>query len=157
MGSGDKLVGICRELGYHVEYVRGFDGKDDHTTIVVEFPCYAGESCVVAKSMTAVQQLDIVKKLQTYWSDNAVSVTIYYRQEELEEIKAWLEYNYETSIKSVSFLLHSEHGFSQAPYEEITEEQYKKLAEKVKPITAINIGQGEIESMECAGGACPIK
>lgn len=157
MGSGDKLVGICRELGYHVEFVRGFDGKEDHSTVVVSFPCSAGNDCVVAKSMTAVQQLDLVKKLQTYWSDNAVSVTVYYRQEELEEIKAWLEYNYETSIKSVSFLLHNEHGFAQAPYEEISEEQYKKLTEKVKPITSINIGQGDIESMECEGGACPIK
>ena len=157
MGSGDKLVTICRDLGYHVEYVRGFDGKDDHTTVVVEFPCHAGENCVVAKNMTAVQQLDIVKKLQTYWSDNAVSVTVYYRQEELEDIKSWLEKNYETSIKSVSFLLHSEHGFAQAPYEEISEEEYKKLIEKVKPIITVNIGQGEIESMECAGGACPIK
>jgi ribonucleoside-triphosphate reductase len=157
MGSEDKLVNICRELGYHVEFVRGFDGKDDHSTVVVSFPCSAGNECVVAKSMTAVQQLDLVKKLQTYWSDNAVSVTVYYRQEELEEIKAWLEYNYETSIKSVSFLLHNEHGFAQAPYEEITEEEYKKLSEKVKSITSTNIGQGDIESMECAGGACPIK
>jgi ribonucleotide reductase alpha subunit len=157
MGSGDKLVNICRDLGYHVEYVRGFDGKDDHSTVVVSFPCSAGNECVVAKSMTAVQQLDLVKKLQTYWSDNAVSVTVYYKQEELEEIKAWLEYNYETSIKSVSFLLHNEHGFAQAPYEEISEEEYQKLTEKVKPITSINIGQGDIESMECEGGACPIK
>jgi len=157
MGSDDKLVNICRDLGYHVEFVRGFDGKDDHSTVVVSFPCSAGNECVVAKSMTAVQQLDLVKKLQTYWSDNAVSVTVYYKQEELEEIKAWLEYNYESSIKSVSFLLHNEHGFAQAPYEEITEEEYQKLTEKVKPITAINIGQGDIESMECEGGACPIK
>jgi ribonucleoside-triphosphate reductase len=157
MGSGDKLVNICRELGYHVEFVRGFDGKEDHSTVVVSFPCSAGQSCVVAKNMTAVQQLDLVKKIQTYWSDNAVSVTVYYRQEELEEIKAWLEYNYETSIKSVSFLLHNEHGFAQAPYEEISEEEYQKLTQKVKPITSINIGQGDIESMECEGGACPIK
>ena len=69
----------------------------------------------------------------------------------------WMKKNYKNKVKSVSFLLHSEHGFTLAPYEEITEEQYKKLTEKVKPITSINIGQGEIESMECAGGACPIK
>jgi ribonucleotide reductase alpha subunit len=157
MSSGDRLVSICRELGYYVEYARGFDGKEDHSTVVVEFPCCAGENCVVAKNMTAVQQLELVKRLQTYWSDNAVSVTVYYRQEELEEIKAWLEHNYESSIKSVSFLLHSEHGFAQAPYEEITQETYFKLVDRVKPILTANIGQGEIESMECIGGVCPIK
>jgi hypothetical protein len=157
MGSGDKLVNICRDLGYGVEYVRNFDGTENHDTVVVSFPCFAGSDCVVAKDMSAIAQLDLVKKLQTYWSDNAVSVTVYYRQEELKEIQAWLEHNFATSIKSVSFLLHNEHGFAQAPYEEITEEEYQKIALKVKPITAINIGQGEIESMECAGGACPIK
>jgi hypothetical protein len=54
-------------------------------------------------------------------------------------------------------LLHSEHGFAQAPYEEISQEDYKRLSEKVKPITTINIVQGEIESMEFEGGACPVK
>jgi ribonucleoside-triphosphate reductase len=157
MASSDNLVSICRELGYGVEYVRNFDGTENYDTIVVSFPCYAGEDCVVAKNMTAVQQLDLVKKLQTYWSDNAVSVTVYYRQEELEEIKAWLEKNYESSIKSVSFLLHNEHGFVQAPYEEISQEEYNKWMQKVRPINVTNIGTGDIESMECVGGVCPIK
>jgi hypothetical protein len=46
----------------------------------------------------------------------------YYKKEELPEIKQWLKENYKDSVKSVSFLLHSEHGFKQAPYEEITKE-----------------------------------
>jgi hypothetical protein len=157
MGSADKLVSICRDLGYGVEYALNFDGTENHDTVVVSFPCFAGGDCVVAKNMTAVQQLDLVKKLQTYWSDNAVSVTVYYRPGELKDIKTWLENNFETSIKSVSFLLHNEHGFTQAPYEEITEEQYHKFISKVKPLIDANIGIGDIESMECASGACPIK
>ena len=157
MSSSDDLVNICRDLGYHVEYARNFDGTEDHGTVVVSFPCHAGDDAVISKDMQAVQQLDLMKKIQTVWSDNAVSVTVYYRQHELEEIKAWLEYNYENSIKSVSFLLHNEHGFAQAPYEEITEEDYKKSIEKIKSIHNLFISEGNIESMECVGGACPIK
>jgi hypothetical protein len=157
MASTDSLVGVCRDLGYHVEYALNFDGTEDHSTVVVSFPCYAGEEAIISKDMPATHQLELMKKIQTVWSDNAVSVTVYYRQNELQEIKTWLENNYENNIKSVSFLLHNEHGFAQAPYEEITEEEYKKSIEKIKPIHNLFIGDGNIESMECAGGACPIK
>lgn len=157
MASSDSLVNTCRDLGYHVEYALNFDGTEDHSTVVVSFPCFAGDNAVISKDMPATQQLDLMKKIQTVWSDNAVSVTVYYRQNELEEIKAWLEHNYENSIKSVSFLLHNEHGFAQAPYEEITQETYEKTIAKIKPIADLYIGEGDIESMECVNGVCPIK
>jgi hypothetical protein len=157
MSSSDDLVNICRDLGYHVEYALNFDGTEDHSTVVVSFPCCSGDEAIVANNMAATTQLDLMKKIQSIWSDNAVSVTVYYRQHELEDIKKWLEANYEHGIKSVSFLLHNEHGFAQAPYEEISEEEYRKNIEKIKPIHNLFIGDGNIESMECVSGACPIK
>jgi hypothetical protein len=158
MGSGDKLATICRGLGYHVEYVRNFDGTEKRDTVVVEFPCSAGKDSILSKNMTAVQQLDLVKKLQTIWSDNAVSVTIYYRRDELPSIKAWMKENYESGVKSVSFLLHSEHGFIQAPYEEITEEKYNEIIKGVKPLSSAKLEiTGENLDVECEGGSCPVK
>lgn len=157
MASTDSLVNVCRDLGYNVEYAINFDSTEDHSTVVVSFPCYAGEEAITSNDMPAVQQLELMKKIQTIWSDNAVSVTVYYRQNELQDIKNWLKENYSNSIKSVSFLLHNEHGFTQAPYEEITEEDYKKAIEKIKPIHNLSIEEGNIENMECVGGACPIK
>ena len=94
--------------------------------------------------------------MQTLWSDNSVSVTVYYRLEELDEIKAWMEENYESSLKTVSFLLHSDHGFDQAPYEEITQEEYEKRVSKLSPIKHVQAGE-VLQELECAGGACPIK
>ena len=158
MGSGDKLATICRGLGYHVEYVKNFDGTEKRDTVVVEFPCSAGKDSILSKNMTAVQQLELVKKLQTVWSDNAVSVTIYYRRDELPSIKAWMKENYENGVKSVSFLLHSEHGFIQAPYEEITEEKYNEIIKGVKPLSSAKLEiAGDNLDVECEGGACPIK
>lgn len=159
MSAGDALVAYCKNLGYKVEYVKNFDGTDDHSTVVVEFPCEAGPTAVLAKDVSAVIQLDLLKKLQTIWSDNAVSVTVYYKKEELPAIKEWLKENFETSVKTVSFLLHSEHGFRQAPYEEITEDIYREILKGVKPLTSVvDSGLGEIYgALECAGGACPIK
>ena len=64
--------------------------------------------------------------------------------------------NYEKSLKTVSFLLHNDHGFDQAPYEEITPEQYEKMVSKLKEIKTIDGGE-VLNELECEGGACPVR
>jgi len=159
MSSNDALVTYCRDLGYYIEYAVNFDGSENHDTVVVEFPCETPDGALFADDMGVVQQLEMVKKLQEVWSDNAVSVTAYYSENELQTLKQWLSDNYETGIKSVSFLLRQKHGFKQAPYEEITKESYELKKSKVKPLVGIiqNIGNEALEGIECEGGACPIK
>lgn len=159
MSSDAQLVEVCRKAGYKVEYVRKFDGTEDHKTVVVEFPCKFPAHTTVAKDVTAVDQLEIIKTLQAEWSDNAVSVTIYYKKSELSAIKRWLKENYDNNVKTVSFLLHSDHGFDQAPLEEITKEQYDEMIREVKEITSVEIDENSIdgEQIGCESGACPIK
>jgi len=156
MSSSDALVDICRDANYPTEYARRFDGTEDHSTVVVEFPCHINGRTILAEDMTAIRQLELVKEIQTKWSDNSVSVTVYYHLEELDEIKEWMEKNYEKSLKTVSFLLHSEHGFEQAPYEEISKEEYEKRISRIKEIKNVESGEN-LSELECAGGACPIK
>jgi ribonucleoside-triphosphate reductase len=159
MSSEDKLVKVCRDAGYVVEFQKRFDGTDDHSTMVVEFPCKTPEGALFAGDMGVIQQLDLVKQLQTVWSDNAVSVTAYYTPEEMSALKEWMGANYAEGVKSVSFLLKDLHGFLQAPYETITEERYKELVSKVKPLQNLGAaaGGGTLDSLECAGGVCPIR
>lgn len=157
MASNSPLVRAAKEAGYPVEFVRNFDGTEDHGTEVVSFPCRFPEGTKLAKDMTAVDQLNVIKRLQTEWSDNAVSVTIYYRLEELDEIKAWLNENYH-NVKTVSFLLHNDHGFDQAPLEEITEEKYNEMSAMVKPLVSIDgIKFDELDITDCDSGACPVR
>jgi ribonucleoside-triphosphate reductase (thioredoxin) len=157
MASNQPIVDICRSNGYPVEYQKNFDGSTDRNTVVVSFPSSYPETTVVAKDLTAVQQLEYVRRLQTEWSDNAVSCTVYYKKEELPAIKAWLLEHYNTSIKSVSFLLHSDHGFAQAPYEEISKEQFIALSKKVKPLSSISFTTEELDDSACETGHCPIR
>ena len=157
MASNSPLVRAAKEAGYPVEFVRNFDGTEDHGTEVVSFPCRFPEGTKLAKDMTAVDQLNVIKRLQKEWSDNAVSVTIYYRLEELDEIKKWLSENYH-NVKTVSFLLHNEHGFDQAPLEEITEEEYNRLHAMVSPLVSIDgIKFDELDITDCDSGACPVR
>ena len=158
MSSSDALVQICKDMGYHVEYLINFDGTENHDTVVVYFPCETPAGSILAKDMDVIKQLDMVKKLQTVWSDNAVSVTAYYKEEELNDLKTWLKDNYEKNIKSVSFLLFKNHGFKQAPYQEIDEKTYLDARAKVKPLSALSINSTEMLDMaECAAGICPIR
>ncbi len=159
MSSGDKLAKVCREAGYPVEYQKRFDGSDDRSTLIVEFPCETPDGALLAKDMGVIQQLDMVKRLQTVWADNAVSVTAYYESTELDTLKAWMKENYAGSVKSVSFLLRDNHGFLQAPYETIDEPRYREMAAKVKPLANVmsDMSGGTLESLECVGGACPAR
>lgn len=157
ISSNHPLVNVCKDHGYHVEYQRNFDGSEDRSTVVVSFPFSYPKGTILAKDMTAIQQLEEVKKLQKDWSDNSVSCTVYYRKEELPEIKEYLAKNYKDNHKSLSFLLHNEHGFDQAPLEEITEEQFNSLVANTKIIGSVT---GSIDfdgADECASGVCPIK
>ena len=157
MAADSELASVARNNGYFVEYVRNFDGTEDHSTVVVEFPCQFPDGTMFAEDMTAVDQLNVIRKLQAEWSDNSVSVTIYYRKDELDAIKQWLSDNY-VNMKSVSFLLHSEHGFDQAPLEEITEDRYLEMKEKVTEITSLDsLKMDDIDIADCDTGACPVR
>jgi hypothetical protein len=162
MSSGTSLVDICRQHGYTVEPQLNFDGTVDHSTEIPCFPCRFPENTVFAKDMTAIKQLEVVKNLQKQWSDNSVSCTVYYKPHELDDIKEYLKKNYADNFKSVSFMLHNDHGFKQAPYEEITKEEYEELTKKTKPISYASI-KFDVDDdylaseSSCSGGACPIK
>ena len=157
--SVDPLVDACRKRGYKVTWDMGLDGREDHSRYVVEFPCKSPEGAVLAANMTAIEQLEWVKKMQTEWADNAVSVTVYYRKEELPLIQEWLSKNYDKSVKSVSFLLHVDHNFPLPPYEEITKEEYDKTLSKLNlsvPLQQMSTDLS-IELDDCATGACPVR
>jgi hypothetical protein len=152
--------------------VKQFDGTNDVNTVCVEFPIKAPDNAVLAKDVSAVQQLEYVKTLQRDWSDNAVSVTVYYRREEVAEIRAWLREHYTNGIKSVSFLMHSDHGFVQAPLQEITAEEYDEITSRLRTMCDddhdnstsfdhfFERHEDELQlqsEMECRGGACPLR
>ena len=156
--SNDPLIDVCIAHGYHVEPLQQLDGTTDHDTLVVEFPMSYGDDAICEDECTVFDQLQQQKFLQTYWADNSVSATHYFRTPELEGIQEWLAQNYSDGVKSASFLLANEHGFAQAPLEKISAERYEKLRETTRPITSIDdLGGFEIGGTECAGGACPIK
>lgn len=156
--ANDALIPKLKAAGHYIEPVKRFDGTTDPQTLVADFYVKAPEGSPVAdEDWDTWKQLDILKMAQKHWADQAVSVTVYYKKEEILQLKAWLADNL-CLLKSISFLCASDHGFLQAPKEAISQEQYEKLAPKIKPISIDEIAEGDmIGGLECEGGVCPIR
>jgi len=159
ISASSPLVAHCRARGYPIEYRKQFDGTDDPTTVVVSFPCRVPASTPTAAQLRAVEQLELVRDVQRLWADNSVSVTVYYRDTELPEITAWLSKNYSTSLKAVSFLRHVDHGFVQAPYEEIDKQTYHHLVASLSQQHAdvAHVSFDDMHLHDCESGACPVR
>ena len=158
-GADDPLVEVARKRGYAVVPERNQDGTENHLQSVVEFPASAPDNAILMADMTAVRQLELVARVQSEWADNAVSVTVNYRDEEVSSIQEWLKENYETKLKSVSFLRHFDHNFVLPPYETIDAATYESMVAKVDISVPLNPQDTSSELVfdECEGGACPTR
>jgi len=155
--ANDPCLPLLKEAGHYIEPVQKFDGTLDHSTQVVSFYReFNGNTPCADQGFDTWKQLDTVMLAQKHWSDQSVSVTVYYKKEEISKIKEWLTNNLK-NIKTISFLCHSDHGFIQAPEEAISKDDYEKAIKKIKPVNIAEIGGGDLDSVECAGGVCPIK
>jgi hypothetical protein len=153
MSAGNPLVDFCRQHGYPVEP----DVTDPERTMVVEFPAEFPKSTLFAEEMTAIELLDLVRRVQREWADNAVSVSVYYHKEELPAIQEYLLEHW-AEMKSVSFFLHNGHGFAQPPLEEISESEYRERLLTVISDNSRVLGEvGELLDSDCVTGSCPIR
>jgi adenosylcobalamin-dependent ribonucleoside-triphosphate reductase len=163
IASESPLIEVARKHGYDIEYSRRFDGTHDTTTQIVSFPYSLPEGTVFGNNCSAIDQLEYVRRLQTEWADNSISVTVTYKPEELPVIKDWLREHYNNNVKTVSFLLYSGHGFDQAPIEPITKEVYNTMMSACQPITSLigicsSAADEELATLStCAGGVCPVR
>jgi len=131
MAKRSDIVDIVRKAGYTIE-----DDLYSENSLVIEFPVKK-ESFERSKNDVSIwEQAENASAYQKWWSDNQVSITISFKPEEASEIKYLLQC-YEDKLKSVSFLPLTDHGYKQAPYEEITREKYEEMISKITPINSL--------------------
>lgn len=151
MSKKSDLLEPLQKAGYHIE-----DDKYDNFSVVVEFPVDAGEGVRGIKDVSVWEQVRLVEFMQRWWSDNQVSVTIKFKKSEAKDISRILEYS-QYHLKSISFLPFDEKVYEQAPYESITETQYKELIAEIKPLDFENV---ELEDAKqerfCGSDTCVI-
>lgn len=148
------MLKVLQDAGYPVEP----DVMQPESTMVVSFPCRNEYGSITKRNLTVEYQYQLLAILQTYWSDNQVSCTISFTDEEAHKLPR-LQQKYKDSIKSVSFLKINTNSYVQAPEIEISEEEYLRMIKDIKPITYEDfVTYGEVVEEEldnyCSGDKC---
>jgi ribonucleoside-diphosphate reductase alpha chain len=151
----DPLCGVLEAAGVPVE----MDNLSP-TTKVFSFVKKAPANAVMASDQTGLEQLELWTMYQEHWCEHKPSITVYYRDSEFLSIGNWLYNNFD-DVSGVSFLPYSNHSYEQAPYEEITKEQYDELVKQMPETVdwdineATDLTEGSQE-LACVGGACEL-
>ena len=136
--------------------------KPDDTTVFY-FPIKAPKNAVLTKDLSAIDHLEMWKTYRNHWTEHNPSVTINVREDEWLRVGSWVYDNFD-SVGGVSFLPSSEHSYKQAPYQEITKEEYEKTLKEM-PTTidwsalslyeTVDTTTGSQE-LSCTAGSCEI-
>jgi ribonucleoside-triphosphate reductase len=137
-------------------------------TLCVRIPVKAPEGAIL-RTETALDTLERVKKFSQEWvktghkngmNTHNVSATISIKENEWEIVGQWMWDNKE-HYNGLSVLPFSDHTYKQAPFEDITEEEYNKRVSALQSIDLTkvielddNVDFGAIAA--CAGGACEV-
>lgn len=154
--SSDPLCGYLQSLGFRHE--KDFYNK---SAVVFEFPVKSPEGSITTKDVRAIDQLELWKVYAEHWCEHKPSVTIYVGEDEWLDVGAWVYKNFDI-MSGISFLPREEHTYKQAPYEEITEEEYNAMVKDVPK----NVDFTDFKEMDdtttasqelaCTGGHCDI-
>ena len=136
--------------------------KPDATT-VFSFPIAAPKNAVVTEDLSAVEHLEVWKAYRTHWTEHNPSVTINVKEDEWVDVAAWVYSNFDY-IGGVSFLPASEHSYKQAPYQPISEEEYKaavagmpaRIPWESLPLYELEDTTTGSQELACTAGACDV-
>jgi ribonucleoside-diphosphate reductase alpha chain len=112
----------------------GFPVEDDVTkpnnTSVFSFPIKAPKNASLRGQKTAIEQLNLWLIYQEYWCEHKPSITVSVKESEWMQVGSWVYDNFD-KVSGISFLPHADHIYKQAPYQEITKEEYVAALKKM--------------------------
>ena len=171
-GKNDPILPRLKDAGYEVK-----DNPNQPTEgTIVKFPIKwehvefdkvvkPNGDVIEVNLESAITQLERYKKYQVHWCQQNVSNTISYSPDEVPDIIDWLLANWEHYV-GVSFLYRMDAtktamdlGYLYLPQEVCTKEAYEEYTKNIRPVNFSGIKDSkdnEMETQECAGGACPV-
>ncbi|MDR0571058.1 MAG: ribonucleoside-triphosphate reductase, adenosylcobalamin-dependent [Clostridiales Family XIII bacterium] len=161
VSSDDPLAKVCEELGYPMLPEAG-QSAEDCVTKVVEFPVKAPPGAF-KRDVPAVRQLEIYRMFMEHYADHNCSITIHVREGEWDEVEEWVWEHWDETL-ALSFLAFDDNFYELLPYEEITEDEYERRVESMKPFAPSLISRYEKEETDyggvdegCEAGVCPAR
>ena len=140
-----------------------------HDTAVIGIPQKAPEGSIL-RSESPIQLLERVKHFNSQWirpghksgmNTHNISATVSIRSHEWDAVGNWM-WTHRDSFNGLSVLPYDGGSYIQAPFQDITKEEYERLVETLTEVNLSNIVeledftdlQGEIA---CSGNSCEIK
>jgi ribonucleoside-triphosphate reductase (thioredoxin) len=156
----DPLTQFLKDQGVYFEpcVMKG------DTTTVFYFAVKAPEGSLTRDYQSSIEALELWKTLQDHWCEHKPSATINVREEEWMDVGAWVYKNFD-DLSGVSFLPHDGGSYKQAPYQEVSKEEYEAWIAEHPPVVVDWMLLREYESednttgsqeLACTGGSCEI-
>jgi ribonucleoside-diphosphate reductase alpha chain len=155
----DPLTAFLKDFGVPNEP----DVMKPDATTVFYFPIKAPVGATITSDLSAIDHLEMWKVYRQNWTEHNPSVTINVAEDEWLEVGAWVYKNFD-AVGGVSFLPASEHSYKQAPYQEITKEEYEEAVAKMPknipwqslPLYELEDTTSGSQELACTAGACDV-
>lgn len=121
----DPMTLFLKDVGVYWEA----DVMAPENTTIFYFPQKAPEKAITKSDLTALDHLNIWKVYKQNWTEHNPSITVSVRDHEWPAVAAWVYENWD-QVGGISFLPFSDHVYQQAPYIEITADEYAEWVEK---------------------------
>lgn len=161
INADDPLVKVCEELEYPIFPEVGQEWETCSTK-VIEFPVKAPEG-ITKYDVSAIEQLENYTLFMENYVDHNCSITIHVREHEWDAVEEWVWENWD-DVVALSFLSLDDSFYQLLPYEAITEDEYIRRRDEMKPfitnlLTKYEKYETELDlgSESCDTGACPIR
>jgi len=134
--------------------------KPDSTT-VFSFPMSAPKGATLRDDLDAIKHLRLWLLFQRHYCEHKPSVTISVKESEWPAVGAWVWEHFD-EITGVSFLPMDGGTYKQAPYEEVSEEEWARL-KQITPATIdwdsfveVTDNVEGVQTLSCTAGGCEI-
>ena len=162
INKSSPLYRVLRDSGVKLVPENGQE-EETATTFVAGFPMKSPDGAITRRDMNAIEQLEYWKSVKLHWTELNPSCTIYYSEDELEDVIQWV-YDNQLVIGGLSFLPRFDMNYENAPYIEIDAETYEQMSAEFPKIKWGLLAEYEQSDMSnsgqevaCSAGACEFK
>lgn len=154
----DPLYEFMKQKGFHTED----DVMRPDSTAVVSFAIHTPMSARTRDQINALEALNLWLLYQREWCEHKPSVTITVKDEEWPAVGAWV-YEHFDEVSGISFLPHTDHTYQQAPYQDMTAEEFQQWQQD-NPMPEVDwteLSEFEdntvaMQTLACTGNNCEI-
>ena len=139
------------------------EDKHNSEAWVFSFPMKSPTKSLTRHEVTPISQLELWKHFAVNWCEHKPSMTCYIPEDSWASVAAWIWDNWGI-VNGISFLPSADEGhiYEQAPYEDITSDQYKEMKKAMptnmdwKSIVEVMDTTTASQELACTGDSCEI-